>query len=129
MMARHSGACMGLGQARVCSGAFVLLDERVGVVVVNRFEVFGFDAVPEDVLLKICLFGDVADEIFYEDGVVVGTFGDCLFVGAFEDAIEFAGGTFFDDVDEVLNPDGEVGADGEGDVTALVMCTTVADGF
>ncbi len=114
---------------RVYLGAFVLLDERVGVVVVNRFEVFGFDAVPKDVFLTICPFGDVSDKVFYEDGVVVGSFGDCLFVGALEDAIEFAGGTFFDEFDEVFNPDGDMGAYGEGDVTALVMCTAVADGF
>lgn len=98
-------------------------------MVVDGFEVFGFDAVPGDIFFVICLFGDIANKVLDEDGVVVGALGDGLFVGAFENAVELAGGAFFDECNEVFDPDGGLGADSKRDVAPLVMGSTVADGF
>ncbi len=98
-------------------------------MVVDGFEVFGFDAVPRDIFVVICLFGDIANKVFDEDGIIVGALGDGLFVGAFKNAVEFAGGAFFDECDEVFDPEGSLGADSKRDVPPLVMGSTVADGF
>lgn len=111
------------------SGPGVLLDEGVGVVVVDRFEVLGLHAVPNDVGVPIGAFRHIANEVFDEDRVIVSAFGDSLFVGTFENAIEFAGGALFDELDEVFHPGRGACSHGKGDVAALVMGAAVADGL
>lgn len=109
--------------------AFVFFDHGPGVVVMDRFEVFGFDAIPSDRGMLIGFDSDVAHYIFYEDGVVVGGFGDKFFVWAFEDRVELSGSGGFDEVDEFFDPDGGGEAHGEGDDAALVVGAAFADGF
>jgi hypothetical protein len=100
------------------------------LVVVDAFEVFRFDAKPGDAAVFGGAFGHIADEVFDEDGGVVGAFGDGFFVRAFEHAVEFATGAVLDEADGFLNEDGFFAeAEGEADVAALVVGTPVADGF
>ena len=106
-----------------------MLDEGVGVVIVNRLKVFCFNAIPSDFGDEIGAEGDIAHEVFDEDGIFVGPFGDGFFVGSFEEAIEFAGGRIFDEADHFFDPDWLGEADGKSDLSALVMGSVNADGF
>src|SRR5262245_43634821 len=53
-----------------------LFDTSVGVVVVDALEILGFHPVPGHVRMGIEFDHDIADEVFDEDGVFVGAFGD-----------------------------------------------------
>ena len=64
-------------------------DHGVGAVVMDAFEVFGFDPVPLDIGVGIAFYGDGADEVFDKHGIIVGAFGDIFFVGSFEEGVDF----------------------------------------
>ena len=57
------------------------LNHRPGVVIVDGLVVLSFDAEPGDARMGLGLHGDIAHEVFDEDGIVVGGFGDVFFVG------------------------------------------------
>src|ERR1700752_574175 len=78
-----------------------LLNGGVGVVVVDALEILRFHLVPSDIGVGIELEGDGADEVFDEDGILVGAFGDSFFIAAFEEGIKFGTGGAFDEGDEV----------------------------
>ena len=84
----------------------LVLNQGVGVVVVDAFQVFGFDLIPSDALVLLQAADDVSDKVFHEDGVFVGGFGDVLFVGPLEKRVEAAAGRGFHNFDEASNPDG-----------------------
>src|SRR5437762_13976314 len=63
-------------EAGVLTRAFILLDERVRVVVVDRLEVLGFHHVRLDALVQVEHGGDVAHHVLDELRVVVGALGD-----------------------------------------------------
>ena len=65
-------------------GSAVFLNHGIGIVIVNRLEVLGFDAIPGDAGLFFGSGRYVADEVFDEDWVVVSFFGDVFLVGALE---------------------------------------------
>jgi len=55
----------------------------------DAFEVFGFYPVPLDIGVGIAFHGDGANEVFDENGIIVGSLGDMLFVGPFEERVDF----------------------------------------
>ncbi len=119
------------GKTQLLAGRehFRVFDESVSVVVVDGLKVFRLNFVPEDGLFPVGAHGDVSNEIFHKDGVVVGAFGDCFFVGTFEHTIELTRCGLFDELDKVLDPDWWVGTHGEGNLASLVVCTAFADGL
>ena len=64
-------------------------DHGVGAVVMDAFEVFGFDPVPLDIRVGIAFHGNGANEVFDENGIIVGSLGDMFFVGSFEEGVDF----------------------------------------
>ena len=64
-------------------------DHGVGAVVMDAFEVFGFDPVPLDIGVGIAFYGHSADEVFDKHGIIVGSLGDMFFVGSFEEGVDF----------------------------------------
>lgn len=104
-------------------------DEGVGVVIVDAFEVLRFNLPPGNARVVVGGGGNVAHEVFDEDGIGVGAFGDGFFVGAFEHTVEFATGGAFDERDHLGEGDGVAGAEAEGDESSLVVGTVFADGF
>jgi len=71
------------------AGGLTSFDHGVGAVVMDTFEVFGFDPVPLDIGVGIAFYGDGADEVFDENGIIVGPLGDMFFVGPFEEGVDF----------------------------------------
>jgi hypothetical protein len=71
------------------AGGLTSFDHGVGAVVMDAFEVFGFDSVPLDIGVGIAFYGDGADEVFDKDGIIVGSLGDMFFVGPFEERVYF----------------------------------------
>ncbi len=55
----------------------------------DAFEVFGFNPVPLDIGVCVAFHGNGADEVFDENGIIVGAFGDMFFVGPFEERVDF----------------------------------------
>jgi len=51
---------------------------------VDAFEILGLDAVPVDVGMGFAFYRYGADEVFDKDGIIVGVFGDVLFVRSFQ---------------------------------------------
>ena len=95
----------------------------------DAFEVFGFDPVPLDIGVGVAFHGNGADEVFDENGIIVGSFGDMFFVGPFEERVDFRAGARFDESDEVFDPDGLAEGDFEADLTALVVGAAFTDGL
>ena len=60
------------------------LDHRPSIVIVDGLEVFSLHAEPRDARIGLGLLRDVADEVFDEDGIVVGGLGDEFFVRALQ---------------------------------------------
>ena len=104
-------------------------DEGVGVVIVDAFEVLRFNLPPGNARVVVGGGGNVAHEVFDEDGIGEGAFGDGFFVGAFEHTVEFATGRAFDERNHLGEGDGGAGAEAEGDEPSLVVGTVFADGF
>lgn len=121
------------------SGTLVACDLCVGVVAVDAFKVFAVDAVPGDSVVGVECEGEVSDDVFDKLWVVVGCFGNVLFVGAFEDGVDLLACCGFCDLDEVFDPDGFFvaglcvvclfEADLCFDLAALVVCAVGADFF
>ena len=59
-------------------------DHGVGAVIVDALKIFGLDAVPVDVGMGFAFYRYGANEVFYENGIIVGAFGDMFFVGSFQ---------------------------------------------
>src|SRR5579871_1252472 len=112
---------------RRSSFPLVLLDERVGAVVVDRLEVLRLDHVGNDALVEVQHGGDVADHVLDELRIVVGALGDVLLVGTLEQAVELARGLSLDDLDDFLDPDEVVGMRGDRHVRALVVRAALGD--
>ncbi len=55
----------------------------------DAFKVFGLDPVPLDIRVGIAFYGHSANEVFDENGIIVGSFGDMFFVGPFEKRVDF----------------------------------------
>ena len=83
----------------------LLLNHRIGVVIVNRLEVLCLNAIPGDAALLLGRGGNVANEVFDENRIVVSLLGDVLFVGTLQKTVEFAAGAFFDEAHEIFDPD------------------------
>ena len=64
-------------------------DHGVGAVVMDAFEIFGFDPVPLDIGVGIAFYGYGANEVFDKDGIIIGPLGDMFFVGPFEERVDF----------------------------------------
>ena len=65
------------------------LDHGVGAVVMNAFEVFGFDPVPLDIGVGSAFHGHGANEVFDENWIIVGSLGDMFFVGPLKEGVDF----------------------------------------
>ncbi len=107
----------------------VSFDDGPGVVVVDGLIVHGFDPEPFNLRMLSCLHGNVAHKVFNKNGIVISTLGHGFFVRAFEHAVKLAAGAGLNELDEILDPNGLVEADGKGDKTALIVGTALADGF
>ena len=94
--------------------ALPALDDGECLMVVDAFEILGFDAVPGDVVDGSDAIGNITNDVFDKNRIVVCAFGDRLFVRSFEDAEEFATGTFLDEGHEFFDPNRAVKADREG---------------
>jgi len=55
----------------------------------DAFEIFGFNPVPLDIGVGIAFYGYGANEVFDENGIIVGSLGDMFFVGPFEEGVDF----------------------------------------
>lgn len=104
-------------------------EKRVGVVGVDGFLVFDFDAVLGDAVVSIELEGDFSNHVFDEAGVFVRFLGDELFVGTFEHGIEGATCAGLDHFDEFFKPDMIFGLHTDAYPSALVVGTILADFF
>jgi len=104
-------------------------DHSVCAVIMDAFEILGFNAVPLDVGMGVALKGDGTDEILDENGIIVGLFGHVFFVGPLEERKDFGAGTRFDQCNEVLDPYGFAEGDLETNEAALIMGATLADGL
>ncbi len=78
--------------------------------------------------------GDVANEVFDKDGIVVGLHGDVAFVGTLQQGIDWCGSSLLGDGDEFFDPDEFpptafllFGADLDGHVPTLIVSAVVAD--
>jgi hypothetical protein len=71
------------------AGSLTALDHGVGAVVMDAFEVFGFDPVPLDIGVGIAFYGHGANEVFDKHGIIVGSFGYMFFVGPFKEGVDF----------------------------------------
>ena len=109
------------------SGALVVLDQGVGRVVVDRFEVFAFDHVGRDAVVTVDGGCYVTHQVLDELRIVVGALGDELFVRALEQAVQLAAGLGFRHVDQVFDPHVGPGGGGDGDVRALVVGTALGN--
>src|SRR3569623_142441 len=63
---------------------------RKGRMVMDRFEVLGFDHVIRDTAIAIERQRNVAHQILDELGIVISALGDVFFIGALEQSIDFA---------------------------------------
>ncbi len=106
-----------------------LFDAGVGVVVVDALEVFGLYFVPVDMGNGVQSLGHVADEVLDKYRILVGSFGDGLFIWSFEQCVQFATGGFLHQGNEVFYPESFRRTELHGDLAALVMCSLFADGF
>ena len=75
--------------ARRCSVLPFAVDLRVSGMIVDRFEVFGFNGIAVDSLVLIQLTGNIANKVFDELWIIVRFFGDILLVRSFEQALQF----------------------------------------
>jgi hypothetical protein len=64
----------------------VFFDERVGVVIVDRLEILGLCAIPQDIRIRFAAQSNVAHEVLHENRIVVGLLGHVFFVRSFEKA-------------------------------------------
>ena len=118
-----------MGKRGMTRAALAALNHGVGAVIVDALEIFGFDAVPVNVGVGVAPQGDGADEVFDENGIVVGAFRHVFFVGPFQEGEDFGAGARFDEGDEILDPNGFAEGDFEADEATLIVGATLADGF
>ena len=71
------------------AGRLTAFDHGVGAVVMDAFKVFGLDPVPLDIRVGIAFYGHSANEVFDENGIIVGSFGDMFFVGPLKEGVDF----------------------------------------
>lgn len=109
--------------------ALIVFDERIRVVVVDGFKVLSFHSVPYDGLFAVGPQCDVSNEVFDEDRIVVRPLGNGFLVWALEDAVELTRGRFFDELDEIFDPDGIGESNGVSDLSTLVVGASVTNGF
>ena len=103
-------------------------------VVVDALVVHGPNLEPLDTGVDFELGRRVADDIFHENRIVVSLHGNMALIGAFEQWIDRGGGRFFCHIHEFLDPEEIPGtiflltrADGDGDISALIVGSVVAD--
>src|SRR5258705_115753 len=101
------------------SGVLVVLDERVGRVVVDGLEILRFHQVRGDALVAVEPGRNVAHHILDELRVVIRAFGHVLLVGALENSVQLARGLALGDLDELLDPHVAAQLGGDGHVRAL----------
>ena len=77
------------GKKGADAGGLTSFDHGVGAVVMDAFEVFGFDPVPLDIGVGIAFYGHGANEVFDKDGIIVGSLGDMFFVRSLEKGVDF----------------------------------------
>lgn len=61
---------------------FASFDQRIGRVIVNRFEVFRFDDIRADAFFGVTPSRHIANDVFNKLWIVVGAFGHVLLVDA-----------------------------------------------
>ena len=93
----------------------------------DALEILCFDAVPVDVGMGFAFYRYGADQVFDKDGIIVGVFGDVLFVRSFQEGEDFRTGTGFDQGDKVFDPDRFPEGDFKTDEAALIMGSAFAD--
>ncbi len=96
--------------------------------------VYGADFEPLNARIGLELGRRVSDDIFDENRVVVGLHGDMALVGALEEWVDRDRSRFFCHIDEFFDPEkipGAIfflaGANGDGDISALIMGSVVTD--
>ena len=72
------------------------VDLRVSGMIMDRFEVFGFNGIAVDSFVLIQLTGNIANKVFDELWIVVRFFGDIFLVRSFEQTIQFTTRLCFD---------------------------------
>jgi len=98
-------------------------------VIVDALKILGFDAVPVDVGMGFAFYRHGSNEVFNEDRIIIGVFGDVFFVRSFQQGKDFRAGTGFDQGDEVFDPDRFPKGDFEADEATLIMGSAFADRF
>ena len=100
----------------------------------NALVVYGSNLEPLNASIGFKFGRRVADDIFDENRVVVGLHRDMPLIGALEEGIDRGGGRFFRHIHEFLDPEevpGTIlflaGADGDGDIPALVVSSVVTN--
>ena len=61
-------------------------------MVVDGFEILHLDAIPEDVRIRLATNGDIPHQIFDENRILVGLFGDMFFIGTLQQAEKLGAG-------------------------------------
>ena len=67
-----------------CSVLLFAVDLRVSGMIMDRFEVVGFNGIAADSLVLIQLTGNIANKVFDELWIIVRFFGDIFLVRSFE---------------------------------------------
>lgn len=97
------------------------LNARIGVMVVNAFEVLGFDSIPGHPRIGVEPQSHVSHKIFDKYRIFVRSLGDRLFVLAFQQSIKLRTRGTFNHRNQVFNPNNFVGPDLDGDFAALIV--------
>src|ERR1022692_3618600 len=95
----------------------VALDQRVGRVIVNGFEILALHHVRGNACFAVEAHGDVAHHVLNELRVVIGALGHVLFIRPLENAPQLARRLALGDIDEFLDPH----------VRALVVGAAIGD--
>ena len=95
----------------------------------DAFKIFHGDTEGPDGGMRPRCEGGIADDVFDKYRIIVSLFRDGFFVGALQDAVEFATGRGFGETDQLIRPKPGPAFHCKGDLTALVVCPPVADGL
>src|SRR5690625_4909299 len=93
-MGRHGrrfnghGACPLPSARSLILVAFIVLDQRVGRVVMNGLEVLRRRHISKNAVVRVQPPGNVTHHVLNELRIVVGTLGDVLLVGTLEQTVE-----------------------------------------
>ena len=93
----------------------------------DRLEILHLHAIPEDILIRLATNGDIPHQVFDEDRILVGLFGDMFFIGTLQQAEKLGAGGLLGKTHHIFNPHRLFTANRECHMPTLVMRTSRTD--